>query len=167
MTLEQGKVVVYRSELCRIKSIGMYAPDGVNEREYCILTPLASERSTYYVPMGCAQDKLREPLTRGEVLSLIDEMRGSGGEWCADGARRKARQNEILSSGSYESLIKMAGAIYGEQERRKSTGKKLPSSDERAMKAAEQMINSEFAYALGIAPEEVAGFIENRLGRAE
>ncbi len=167
MTLTQGNIVVYRSELCRIKNVGMYAPDGVNGREYCILTPLASEHSTYYVPMECAQDKLREPLTHDEVLEIIDKMRGAGGEFPADSTRRRAKQNEILSSGNYESVIKMAGAIYGEQERRRSVGKKLPAADERAMKAAQQMINSEFAYALGISPEEVGQFIDKRLGITE
>ena len=167
MTLAQGNIVVYRSELCRIKNVGMYAPDGVNGREYCILTPLDSERSTYYVPTECAQDKLREPLTHDEALALIDKMRGAGGEFPTDSARRKVKQNEILLSGNYESVIKMAGAIYGEQERRRSVGKKLPAADERAMKAAQQMINSEFAYALGIEPGEVGQFIDKRLGIAE
>ncbi len=35
------------------------------------------------------------------------------------------------------------------------------------MKAAQQMINSEFAYALGIEPGEVEDFIDKRLVIAE
>lgn len=166
MQFTEGKIVVYRSaELCRIKSVGQYAPDGINTREYCILTPLGSERSTYYVPMECAEQKLRDPLTKEEVLALIDSMDGAGAEWCSDGNRRKARQNEILSSGSYESVIGMAGAIYIERERRRQSGKKLTASDERAMKSAEKMIYGEFGYVLGIEPESVPEFIAQRLSK--
>lgn len=165
MQFSEGKCVVYRSsEICRIVSVETRCLDGVNEREYCILCPINSAGSTYYVPLDCAEDKLRELLTREQVLCLIDGMRDVKTEWCDDGNERKARHNEILSGSNYSRIIGMTRSIRSEQVRRSAQGKKLLAADERAMKAAETLINREFGYVLGIDESKVGEFIRERLG---
>ena len=97
--------------------------DGVNQREYCILCPINSAGSTYYVPLDCAEDKLRELLTKEQVLGLIDGMRNAEAEWCDDGNERKARQNEILSGSNYSKIIGMTRSLHSEKEKRSAQGK--------------------------------------------
>ncbi len=167
MQFREGKCVVYRSsEICRIMGVESRCLDGVNQREYCILCPINSAGSTYYVPLDCAEDKLRELLTKEQVLGLIDGMRNAEAEWCDDGNERKARQNEILSGSNYSKIIGMTRSLHSEKEKRSAQGKKLLAADERAMKAAETLINREFGYVLGIEENKVGEFIKERLGEA-
>ena len=167
MQFNEGKCVVYRSsEICRIMGVESKCLDGVNEREYCILCPINSSGSTYYVPLDCAEDKLRELLTKEQVLGLIDEMKSAESEWCADGNERKARHSEILAGSDYSLIIGMTRSLHTERAKRSAQGKKLLAADERAMKAAETLINREFGYVLGIEESKVGDFIKERLGEA-
>lgn len=77
MQLETGRYVIYRSkQICRIDSFEEKSFDGATKREYCVLVPVDSCSSKYYVPMDCAGTKLRSLLTKAEVLALIDGMKG-------------------------------------------------------------------------------------------
>ncbi len=167
MQLKEGTYVVFgSSEICRVKSIETKQFEGVKEREYCVLAPINSENSTYYVPLDCAESRLREPLTKERVLELIDGMSGCETITFAEGSDRKAVQNEILSGGDYPKIIRLARTLYAENKRRVSLGKRPLASDERTIKAAETLINREFGYVLGIAENEVEDFIRERLGQA-
>ena len=59
----------------------------------------------------------------------------------------------------------MLRGIYLEKQRREAAGKRLNSTDERTMRAAEDMINGEFSFVLGIKPEEVPEFICREIQR--
>ena len=136
MQLEKGKCVVYRgAEICRINAIETKCMDGTTEREYLILSPVSDARSTYYVPVENADSRLRELLSRDEVLSLIDSMAGEQAEWCSSESKndRKARQHEILSGNDYTLLISMAQGLHNEQEKRRSIGKRLLAADEKSI----------------------------------
>ena len=167
MQFSEGKCVVYRSsERCRVIGVELKFVVGVRVREEWILCPINSAGATYYVPLDCAEDKLRELLTKEQVLGLIDGMRNTETEWCDDGNERKARHNEILSGSNYSRIIGMTRSLYSEKEKRSAQGKKLLAADERAMKAAETLINREFGYVLGIEENMVSKFIKERLGEA-
>ena len=60
----------------------------------------------------------------------------------------------------------MTRSLHSEKEKRSAQGKKLLAADERAMKAAETLINREFGYVLGIEENKVGEFIKERLGEA-
>lgn len=170
MDISIGKYVVYRAaEICRVTALEQKNLDGRNTREYWVLSPVGAGRATYYVPADCAQDKLREVLTREQVLELIDGMAGyetpSGGS--ATDRERKAAQEAVLAEGDHGKVMRMTRALHTEQERRLRSGKKLSAADEKAMKAAEALISREFGFVLGIDESEVAGFIRDRLSRAD
>lgn len=161
-----GKTVIYRSsEICRVTALEEKKLDGKTTREYWVLSPIDSQRATYYVPAECAQEKLRELLTKDEVLAIIDSIAESSAQ-SFDGKterEKKAAQEEILSHGSHSQVLSLTRALYCEQEKRRENGKKLAASDERAMKAAEALINREFGFVLGIDAEKVPEFIQARL----
>lgn len=162
MELSEGKNVVYHAEICRIEGCETQCADGVRQREYCVLSPLNSRSARYYVPVEAAQDKLRELLTRDEIIDLVRGM-GDADEWVSNPTMRKQQQNEVLSCGDYRRIAAMLRSIYLEKQRREAIGKRLNSTDERTMKSAEQMINSEFSFVLGIKPEEVPEFISQEI----
>ena len=163
MELQTGEHVIYRnSELCRVEGFEKQCADGVHEREYCVLTPVNSAGARYYVPAETAGEKLRAVHTREEILGLIREM-GAAEDWCPDPLERKRRHAEVLASGDILRTAAMVKSIYLEKCRREEHGKSLNSADERTLRAAEDMINGEFSFVLGIKPEEVPDFIAGKL----
>ncbi len=164
MQLEIGKYVIYRStEICRVDGFEKKSFDGVTEREYCVLVPEGAERSKYYVPMDCAETKLRCLLTDEEINALIDGMAGEQPDWGDTVEHRKERFNEILSSGDYKLIISMMHSLYLKKQERIEQGKKLLAVDEKALKAAEALINREFAFVLGIPESKVSEHIIQKL----
>lgn len=167
MELETGKYVVYRmSEICRIEGFEKKCADGVNEREYLVLSPISSGSARYYVPKETAGERIRALLSREEILDLIHGMVGAE-EWRSNPTERKQLQSEALSSGDYGRIASMLRGIYLEKQRREAQGKRLNSTDERTMKQAESMINGEFSFVLGIKPEEVPEFISRKIHETE
>ena len=164
MQLDIGKHVIYRSsEICRIEGFEKKSFDGVTEREYCILVPDGTDRSKYYVPMDCAQEKLRPLLTKDEIYALIDGMKDDQPVWEAGDEHRRDRFSEVLACGDYRLIISMMHSLYLEKQERVAKGRKLPAAEEKAMKAAEALIYHEFGFVLGINENEVESFIEERL----
>ncbi len=166
MQLETGRYVIYRSsEICRIDSFEEKSFDGVTKREYCVLVPVDARSSKYYVPMDCAEEKLRNLLTKDEVLALIDGMKGDMPDWGENDPNRKDRVNQVLSSGDYRLIISLLHSLYLEKQKRIGIGKKLLAADEKAMRSAEQLINREFAFVLEIPENEIAQFISERISQ--
>lgn len=164
MQLEIGKYVMYRAtEICRIEGFEKKSFDGVTEREYCILVPDGSEHSKYYVPMDCADSKMRCLLNKEQIDELIDCMSGEQPDWGSTAERRKERFNEILTSNDYHLIISMMHSLYLERQSRVAQGKKLLAADEKALKAAEKLLNREFSFVLGIAENSVSEYISQHL----
>ncbi|MBQ8172242.1 MAG: hypothetical protein IJZ95_09655 [Oscillospiraceae bacterium] len=164
MQLQTGNYVMYRSsEICRIDGFETKCFDGVTQREYCILVPENDQRSKYYVPMDRAEEKLRRLLSKDEIYALIESMKGEQPDWGDTEIRRKERFNEVLGSGDHRLIISMMHSLYLEKQNRISQGKKLLAADEKAMKAAEALINREFSFVLGISEGEIEGFILDTL----
>lgn len=164
MQLEIGNYVVYRSsEICRIDGFEDKSFDGGKARCYCLLVPLDLRGSKYYVPMDCADAKLRRLLNRDEVLALIDSMKGDMPDWGEDDPNRKGRINQVLSSGDYKLIISLLHSLYLEKQKRTEIGKKMLAADERAMHTAEQLLNREFAFVLDIPEDTVPEYIAKRL----
>lgn len=154
-----GEHVIYRNtELCCVEGFEKKCVDGVHEREYCVLIPVNSAGARYYVPRETACEKLRAVHTREEIMDMIQEM-GAAEEWCLDPLERRRRHAEVLSGGDIVRTAAMLRSIYLEKQRREAQGKSLNSSDERTLHAAEDMINGEFSFVLGIKPDEVPDFI--------
>lgn len=167
MQITEGKCVVFGgAEICRVRSIETKQFEGTKSREYCVLSPINSENATYYVPLDCAESRLREPLTKERVLELIDGINGSESIVFEKGVDRKALQNEILSEGDHTKLMGLVRALNAETKRRAKIGKRPLASDEKAMKAAQTLINREFGFVLGIDENKVGEFIRERLGEA-
>lgn len=164
MQLQTGNYVIYRSsEICRIDGFETKCFDGATQREYCILVPENDQRSKYYVPMDRAKDKLRCLLSKEDIYSLIEGMKGEQPDWGDAETHRKDRFNEVLGCGDHRLIISMLHSLYLEKQDRLLHGKKLLAADEKAMKAAEALINREFSFVLGIKETEMESFILDRL----
>jgi CarD family transcriptional regulator len=164
MEYSVGEYVVYGvNGVCRFDRIEKKNFSGSDEKAYCILLPIDSVSSTYYVEEDKLDERVRRVMTVDEINSLIDSMPEIPAEWDDDNNQRKSDYREVLASGDFRRLIGMTRSLYSFREKQKENNKKLPVADDKSMKAAENILYSEFAYVLGIPFEDVENYIADRL----
>lgn len=152
------------SGVCQVVSLENRSFDGEHEEVYYKLHPIDGTHSTYYVPVERAAERLRRLLTKDQIYNLIDEMaKETEQEWCSNSRERRGIFQSILHSDDYREMIQMMRTLHQQQERKRSTGHKLAAADEAAMRAAESRMYQEFGIVLDIKPDQVHGFILNRL----
>ena len=65
---------------------------------------------------------------------------------------RKEHYRQTLQSGDRHALLRMIRDIYTERRHRHAMGKQLSSYEDSALREAQNILHSEFAYTLGIDP---------------
>lgn len=165
LNLHVGDCVHYGAHgVCQV--CGREARDfGSSKREYFALRPTGSENILLYLPVDAepVKVKLRQLLSRQEILELIRGVRQQPVQWITDSKVRREAWNRVLRSGDTAELISMVRTLYTHQQELPE-GKQLPMSDQEMMHAAERQIYSEFSYVLHIEEKQVLPFI---LGQAE
>lgn len=141
--------------------------DGRTYVKYYKLKPISDENSTYYIPVAAAEEKLRRLLKKDEVLALIDSMPRSAEDddavWSENRRERKERYTQILRGDDQKALIGLISSLYFRKQDQESRGRRFSTMDESAMKSAENLMLQEFGVVLGLEPEQVRGFIADRV----
>lgn len=168
MNYQLDDYVVYKSAgVCKVLSMETQSPDGVSRVLYYKLKPLGDPNSTYYIPVASAEDKLRALLTKDEVLELIDTMPRSADEdaavWSENRRERKEMYSQIIRGDDQRALVQMISSLYFRKLDSEAHGKRFSSMDELAMKNAETLMLQEFGIVLGMEPDAVRGFIDERV----
>ena len=162
-----GDTIVYgTSGVCKIVEI---CPRTVDHKEimYYVLKPVYDDHSTIYCPVDNHKVRFQKVLTRAELRALIQKIPGTPVEWEENDQQRRERFNAVLKHGGRGELIQLLRTLYAHREERLRAGKKAHTADERLMKEAENILHGEFAYVLGIQPEEVAPFIREELQKID
>ena len=169
MAYQVNEVVVYGSSgVFRVEDITVKKIGG-QEMEYYVLKPIYEHGgSTIYVPIhnGRLAGKLRRPLSRRELLELLDTLQEDAPAWIENQNERRDKYREILSTAAPCSMVRAVRALYRHRREQEARGKRLYIADERFLKEAERLIEDEFAVSLEIEPKEVRPFIEHRLQTA-
>ncbi len=156
--------VIYKGVgVCRIAAVENKTFDDVNYADYLKLVPISSQSSSYFVPVTAAKLRLRKPMTADEVNRAIDDSANGEVNLTKNTRERRSEIDSILKEGNCTRIISLIKTIYLHTESCRSSGKKVLVSDENALRAAENMIYPEFSFVLGIAENEVAGYIGRRL----
>ena len=166
MDFKKDDCVVYKSAgVCRVLGEELQRPDGVTQVLYYKLKPEADPNSTYYIPVDKAEEKLRPLLTKAQVLELIDNMPLSADEeeWLDNRRERKEMYSRIIGGDDQKALMNLIASLYFRKQSSQANGRRFSAMDESAMKNAEQLMLQEFGFVLGIAPEEVRTFIDERV----
>ncbi len=164
MQLLPNEYVMYQAAgICRFKEIVKRCFDGKTQREYIVLVPEASDKSTYYIPCDMADKKLRKLMTRDEIYALIDSIPDIAPCKCGNRNENKIIFSSIMKSDDCEQIISLIKSLYLKQEGKQSSGGHLSATEENAMKAAENIVYQEFAIVLGISPDSVKDFISERI----
>lgn len=164
--LNIGDTVVFGTE-------GIFTIEQTTQKEVCgkktdyyVLRSTGKDHSTVYLPMNnpTLVSKAKPLVTKEEIGELLDKAADTEIFWVDNHKERKEKFNEILQSGDRTGIIALAGTIYHRQQAQLAVHKKLNSSDERILREAEKIINTEFAFVLNITPDEAKEYIRDRIG---
>ena len=160
-----GTYLIYDTfGICKLDKIeNLSFSKGTPKRPYYVLSPLNSPSSTYYVPVtnNAQTTKLRPPMTEKEIKALLEKSRSLNIKWIENRQERNENFGKILASGISEELICLISCLYSRSSALSELGKTLSSTDKDFLVTAEKMVAEEFAFSLGILPEEVPGYINS------
>ena len=122
-----------------------------------------------FVPVDSPlSDKMNRLLTKTEVDKIIDSsIPEKPFDWIENDRERTAKIKEVASSGDRKRITRMIKTLRLRRKALSACGKKLRVTDEAALTSAEKVLYDEFAYALGIARDEVTSYIEAKKAAAE
>lgn len=142
------------TEKKRMKFGGQY-------KNYYVLKPVHNSSSTLYVPTDNEEllSKMRDVLTKEEVVELIKSVKDGEISWVEDNKERSALYDSIFETGDRMELMLLIKSLYRHKQERQEQGKKLWTIDENAMKHAEKLVYDEFATALDMDVDQVVPFI--------
>lgn len=150
--------------VCQVADIRTERFGAEEPQVYYVLKSLNSNGVTYVsttneAQLGC----LRPVLSRQEIDALICGMPDGDDLWPGNERERNTQFAATLRTGNCHELVRMIKAIYLERDRKKEQGKRLGSADIKFVSSAEKLVHEEFAFVLGIRPEEVGVYILERI----
>ena len=163
-----GDLVVYGSTgVCRVTDITR--PDfatAPKDRLYYVLTP-EYQNGVIYTPVD-TKVFMREVISGEEIGSLISEIPTveAKGYYCSSVQLLTAYYEAILKSYRCIDLAKLVLSIRATKKELEAQNRKLGQIDARFMKRAEDLLCGELAVVLGIGPDEVPAWFEERLSGA-
>ena len=168
MDLQIDDQVVYKSAgVCRVVAREELSPDGVTKMLYYKLKPLNDPNSTYYIPVKTAENKLRQLLSKEEVLTLIDTMPRSAeedhGVLSENSRERREQYSKIMKGDDQKALVQLISTLYFRKQDTEANGKRFSTMDDTAMRNAEALMLQEFGVVLGLAPDAVRTYIAKRV----
>ncbi len=163
-----GRHVAYGTNgICVIEDIKpMTFAAGMKEKTYFILNPEGNASSKVFVPADNEKlvSKMRTIMTKDEIDELLIGIKGKEIKWESDRRFRSENFHEIMAKGVTEDMLLMIRCLYMKKKELADAGKNLPTTDGNTLKAAEKLVEEEFAYTLGIEPSEVTGYIRSMIG---
>ncbi len=154
--------VVYGSEgVCRIESIGKKDISGLDkEKEYYTLVPVYKS-GRIYTPID-STIVMRKVITKEQAQKLVAHIKDISSELDVprDAKLAAAFYKELVRTYECEKLIKIIRHILEKQRELIPLKKNLPAVDTKYFKMAQDILFGELGFALGIAPNQVKGYIE-------
>ena len=160
-----GDAVIHPAQgVCRIKEITEKDFSGKTD-SYYVLESVYDSNSTVYIPVELVREKknIRPALEKEQVDGIIDVLEGSEPLVTENDNQRRLLFRNILASGSIEDMGQMLKTVYLLKTAVRKRGRKMKVSDERIIRETEHSLFTEFAFSLGIRPEEIPGYISDRL----
>ena len=145
--------------ICLIERVEEVSYPGQSAPRICyILRPIRNQSMEVTVPLDnaalCA--KMRPLLTKEEVDAMLDKA-------AADDDADAIEFKKILAGGDAQTLLRLIRCILKQRAALAENRKHLSSADDNTRKDAERMLDDEFAFSLGITPEEAGVYICDRL----
>lgn len=160
-----GDYVVYGiNGVCLVEDIRKL--DYAGKNDFYILKPINNKNSTFYLPTDCddIDSRLRKLHSKKEIDGIIKSVKDEEELWIEDKKKRNESFKQMLKRNNQQELLRLVGCIYQKRKQLNDAGKKLPSADEIIMQQAENSVNGEFAFVLGIDESQVGEYIRKVMG---
>lgn len=162
--LKKGDYVNYAAQgICQIEDIRtMKFGDQSGRHQYYQLRPLEQDHTQVYVPVDNEElvERMRPILSPAEIDETILSVQHEAMPWEPDRKQRSVQFHDILSRRDERELLMMVSCLYWKS---RETAKGLSATDAQALKRAEEIIQREFSFALGINPQMVGQYIRRKL----
>lgn len=157
--IQVGDMVVYKCRgMYRVEEIGTLNFSEANRKKmYYTMQSVDDAKEKVYIPVD-GEHSIRKPVSREEVLSLIDEMDEIDTIGVANERMREREYKSCISTCCCEEWVKILKTLYQRSSKRGS----ITSMDRKYRQIAEKALYSEFGYALEIPAEKVEDFIKTR-----
>lgn len=162
---DKGEYIVYGTTgICQVADITTMEMAGVpRDRLYYVLFPCGQKASKIFTPVDNPKTLMRGVISKEDVLRLIDEMPNIEELWIPNEKMREELYKEAFRSCDCKEWVKIIKTLYTRRKQRSAAGKKMPTTDERYYRMAEDSLYGELSIALGISPKEVENYITKRL----
>jgi len=168
MGFEAGTHVRYGSTgICLIESVTEVPYPGQPAPRLCyVLRPIRNRSMEITVPTDnetlCA--KMRPLLTKAEIDAMLAAaVEQDAIEWIEDRKLRRTEFRKLLATGDAQTLLQLIHCILKQRVLLAQNRKHLSTADDNTRKDAERMLDEEFAFSLGITPEEAGAYICDHL----
>lgn len=164
-TICMNKYVVYGIDgVCEVEGIirQKFGTDS-SVKDYYVLRPVYEKSSKVYVPVNSSAvaERMRPILSKKEIDEAILSAFDGEITWVNDYKKRSEQFHRILSRRDEKEILQMISCLYLHG---KESEKGLTASNAHMLKAAQNIIEQEFAFSLNIKPEEVGKYIQMKLG---
>lgn len=151
--------------VCEVTAVGRLSmPVADRKQKYYTLRPVYQKDSLVYVPVDHVKLPMRPVLSKEEAEELVNEIPSLETIWITNEKERESRYKEAVRSGDCRELVRIIKTIYLRRKERTDDGKKVAAVDERYFHQAEDLLNGELAYALGMDMSRVGDYIAGRIG---
>ena len=160
-----GDAVIHPAEgVCEITEITKKDFSGTIA-EYYVLKSVYDGHSTVYIPVETVKirPKIRLVLNEAQIWKIIDSLESNEPVKTDNDNHRRQLFKEILASGDTAEIGRVLTTIHRLKKEIQKSGKKIKVSDERIIKETEHSVFSEFAFSLGMTPDEIPAYIDDRI----
>ncbi len=137
---------------------------GTGEKTYYYLKPkypnAVNKTLEIYLPLEKEKDFIRKPLSKEDVLSLIQTIPSMEKIWYNDAKTRKIKFEEIYHDGNIEGLCQLVKLLYVDAD---FFTKPMSLTDKGFLIKIRNNIFDEFAVALDILPQDVEQYVKSFL----
>ena len=136
--------------------------------QFLVVSPWYNSESRFLLPMDnpTALAKLKEVMSKDELISLITSETVHDDIWVPEENRRRQYYRELLSSGDRVSVMRMISNLYRYKATQIALGRKFHQSDDNFLRDAEKLIASEIALVMELSQEEARNYLRQYLNRA-
>ena len=156
-----GDVIVYgNTGICKVESLSTPDLPGADKSKmYYLLTPLF-QTGKIYTPVDNTKVFIRPAITKQQALELIRMIPTLQIHQISSGSvqQLEERYRSFFDTHKCTDLLELIMSVYNKKHFQ-NIRHKIGQVDERYMKKAESLLYGELAYALGIEPKEVPGYI--------
>ena len=164
---QPGDMIIYGSTgVCRVKDVSRLEFQKGSQMYYA-LEPLYQD-GVIYTPVD-TKVFMRPVITEAEAQALIDKIPTMQTPAYQNSVLRELEEHYASSLNSHDcgDLVELTMSIYAKKQAMADQHRKFGAVDERFMKRAEDLLHGELAVALGVAKDQVGGYISNRVKAIE